>query len=73
MGDVLTLIEKAEAEIDEEKARQMSQKLKKAQFDSLLPASLEHLHHLLHLCELLHHTVHFADVHTGSFRDPVLP
>ena len=26
MGDVLTLIEKAEAEIDEEKARQMSQK-----------------------------------------------
>ena len=33
MGDVLTLIEKAEAEIDEEKARQMSQKLKKAQFD----------------------------------------
>ena len=33
MGDVLTLIEKAEAEIDEEKATQMSQKLKKAQFD----------------------------------------
>lgn len=33
MGDVLTLIEKAEAEIDEEKARKMSQKLKKAQFD----------------------------------------
>ena len=33
MGDVLTLIEKAEAEIDEEKAKQMSQKLKKAQFD----------------------------------------
>lgn len=33
MGDVLTLIEKAEAEIDEEKARQMSQKLKKNQFD----------------------------------------
>lgn len=33
MGDVLTLIEKAEAEIDEEQARKMSQKLKKAQFD----------------------------------------
>ena len=33
MGDVLTLIEKAGAEIDEEKARQMTQKLKKAQFD----------------------------------------
>ncbi len=33
MGDVLTLIEKAEAEIDEEKARQMSQKMKKNQFD----------------------------------------
>ena len=33
MGDVLSLIEKAEAEIDEEKAKKMSQKLKKAQFD----------------------------------------
>ena len=33
MGDVLTLIEKAEAEIDEEKAKQMTQKLKKNQFD----------------------------------------
>ena len=33
MGDVLTLIEKAEAQIDEEKAKQMSHKLKKAQFD----------------------------------------
>ncbi len=33
MGDVLTLIEKAEAEIDEEKAKEMSRKLKKAQFD----------------------------------------
>lgn len=33
MGDVLTLIEKAEAEIDEEKAKQMTQKMKKAQFD----------------------------------------
>ena len=33
MGDVLTLIEKAEAEIDEEKAREMTQKLKKNQFD----------------------------------------
>lgn len=33
MGDVLTLIEKAGAEMDEEKARQMTQKMKKAQFD----------------------------------------
>lgn len=33
MGDILTLIEKAEADLDEEKAREMSQKLKKAQFD----------------------------------------
>ena len=33
MGDVLTLIEKAEAQIGEEKAKQMTQKLKKAQFD----------------------------------------
>ncbi|MCI8661228.1 MAG: signal recognition particle protein [Lachnospiraceae bacterium] len=33
MGDVLTLIEKAELELDEEKARQMSQKLRKAEFD----------------------------------------
>ncbi len=33
MGDVLTLIEKAEAEIDEEKSRQMAQKMKKNQFD----------------------------------------
>lgn len=33
MGDVLSLIEKAEAEIDEDKARKMAQKLKKAQFD----------------------------------------
>ena len=33
MGDVLTLIEKAEAEIDEEKAKAMTRKLKKAQFD----------------------------------------
>lgn len=33
MGDVLTLIEKAGAELDEEKARQMAQKMKKAQFD----------------------------------------
>ena len=33
MGDVLSLIEKASAEIDEEKARQMTQKMKKAQFD----------------------------------------
>ncbi len=33
MGDVLTLIEKAELEMDEEKAREMSQKLRKAEFD----------------------------------------
>lgn len=33
MGDVLTLIEKAEAQIDEEKAKEMEQKLKKAEFD----------------------------------------
>ncbi len=33
MGDVLTLIEKAEAEIDQEKAKEMTQKFKKAEFD----------------------------------------
>ena len=33
MGDILTLIEKAELEVDEEKAREMSQKLRKAEFD----------------------------------------
>ena len=33
MGDILTLIEKAEMEVDEEQARRMSQKLKKAEFD----------------------------------------
>ena len=33
MGDVLTLIEKAESEMDEEKAREMTHKMKKAQFD----------------------------------------
>ena len=33
MGDVLTLIEKAGAELDEEKARKMTEKMKKAQFD----------------------------------------
>lgn len=33
MGDVLTLIEKAGAEMDEDKAREMTQKMKKAQFD----------------------------------------
>ena len=32
MGDVMSLIEKAQASIDEEKAREMEQKLKKAQF-----------------------------------------
>lgn len=33
MGDVLTLIEKAGAEIDEDKAKEMTRKMKKAQFD----------------------------------------
>ena len=33
MGDVLTLIEKAEESIDEEKARQLESKLRKAEFD----------------------------------------
>ncbi|HBA62694.1 MAG TPA: signal recognition particle protein [Lachnospiraceae bacterium] len=33
MGDVLTLIEKAGAELDEEKAREMTKKISKAQFD----------------------------------------
>lgn len=33
MGDVLTLIEKAEASLDEEKARQMEDKLRKSQMD----------------------------------------
>ncbi|MBQ6442423.1 MAG: signal recognition particle protein [Lachnospiraceae bacterium] len=33
MGDVLTLIEKAAAEIDEDKARAMEKKFKKAEFD----------------------------------------
>ena len=32
MGDVLTLIEKAQESVDEEKAKAMTQKLKKAQF-----------------------------------------
>lgn len=33
MGDVLTLIEKAEAQIDEDKAKELEQKMKKASFD----------------------------------------
>lgn len=33
MGDVLSLIEKAEAEIDEDQAKQLTQKMKKNQFD----------------------------------------
>lgn len=33
MGDILTLIEKAELEVDEEKAKEMSRKLRKAEFD----------------------------------------
>ncbi|MCI9019414.1 MAG: signal recognition particle protein [Eubacterium sp.] len=32
MGDILTLIEKAEAQIDQEKAKEMEQKFKKAEF-----------------------------------------
>ncbi len=33
MGDVLTLIEKAQANIDEEKAKELEQKIRKAEFD----------------------------------------
>ena len=33
MGDIMSLIEKASAEIDEQQAREMSQKLRKAEFD----------------------------------------
>ena len=33
MGDILSLIEKAEAEIDQETAKELGQKLKKAEFD----------------------------------------
>ncbi len=33
MGDILTLIEKAEANLDEAKAREMEQKIRKAEFD----------------------------------------
>ena len=33
MGDILSLIEKAQAEVDEAEARRMSEKLKKAEFD----------------------------------------
>ena len=33
MGDILSLIEKAELEVDEEKAKALSQKLRKAEFD----------------------------------------
>ena len=33
MGDILSLIEKAEAEIDQEKAKELGQKLKEAEFD----------------------------------------
>ncbi|MCR5153276.1 MAG: signal recognition particle protein [Lachnospiraceae bacterium] len=33
MGDILTLIDKAQEEIDEEKAKEMAKKLKKAEFD----------------------------------------
>lgn len=33
MGDILTLIDKAQADFDEEKARKMTRKIKKAEFD----------------------------------------
>ena len=33
MGDILSLIEKAEMEVDQEKAKELTQKLKKAEFD----------------------------------------
>lgn len=33
MGDILTLIDKAQAEFDEEKAKQLEKKIKKAEFD----------------------------------------
>ena len=33
MGDVLTLIEKAEAQLDADKAKAIEEKLKKAEFD----------------------------------------
>jgi len=33
MGDVMTLIEKAQADVDDKKAREMEQKLRKARFD----------------------------------------
>ena len=33
MGDILSLIEKAELEVDQEKAKELTQKLKKAEFD----------------------------------------
>ena len=33
MGDIQSLIEKAAAEVDEEQARELSQKLRKAEFD----------------------------------------
>lgn len=33
MGDIMTLIEKAELQVDEAKAKELSQKLKKAEFD----------------------------------------
>lgn len=33
MGDILSLIEKAEAEVDKEKAKELSQKIRKAEFD----------------------------------------
>ncbi len=44
MGDILSLIEKAEQEVDEAKAREMSQKLRRAEFD--LNDFLEQMHQI---------------------------
>lgn len=41
MGDILTLIDKAQSQIDEDKARELNQKIKKATFgyDDLLESA----------------------------------
>ena len=44
MGDILTLIDKAQAEFDENKAREMERKIKKAEFD--FNDFLEQMHQL---------------------------
>ena len=46
MGDIQSLIEKAAAQVDEEQAKELSQKLRKAEFDYndfLSPVSYTHL------------------------------